>query len=78
LQSLKDAYAASKDNAMNDIPLVYKTTYNPIHKQINLRKIITPSEESPIHFDPDWPQLTNHKNPILCFKNSKRLGGFLQ
>jgi hypothetical protein len=78
LQSLKDAYAASKDNSTNEIPLVYKTVYNPIHKQINLRKIITPSEDSPINFDPDWPQLTNHKNPILCFKNSKRLGGFLQ
>jgi len=78
LKLLQESYMARKNNEMvEEFPLIYMTIYNPIHEQVNLHKVIIPSEDSPIHFDPDWPELSNRKNPILCFKNNKRLGGFL-
>jgi hypothetical protein len=69
--------SASGPKAPKKTPLLFKSRYNPLHSSLNLSKILEPVGDSPILFDPDWPSLSNNKNPIICYRNSKSLGQLL-
>jgi hypothetical protein len=76
ISKLMKKYSVLKQD--DDIPpLVYKSCYNIIHKYINLHKILRPSEEAPLHMDPDWHLITDRKNPIICYTNNISIGGLL-
>lgn len=77
IASLKKTYFQEK-NSVQTTPLIYKTRFSPIHLKLNLNKILKPTLEAPLHFDPDWDLITNRKDPIICYMNNHSIGGLLQ
>jgi hypothetical protein len=61
-------------NNKPSFPTVYKTTFNPIHKLININKIITPEENSIVWFDMDWHKITPKNKIIIAYKNNPTIG----
>ena len=54
-------------------PLVYKTTLNPVHSSLKLKKCITPLTDSYIYWDHTWRKISNNNNIIICYKNNKSI-----